>query len=76
MLLLDNAIKYVNDVLSGKEVATWEIVEQCKVFKEDYETNQYRENFEFYFDEDKLLVINNLLTLLNFAQDLLQVNLY
>lgn len=67
MLLLDNAIKYVNDVLSGKEVTTWEIVEQCKVFKEDYETNQYRENFEFYFDENKLLVINNLLTLLNFA---------
>lgn len=67
MLLLDNAIKYVDDVLSGKEVTTWEIIEECKRFKEDYEINQYKENFEFYFDKEKLLIINNLLTLLNFA---------
>lgn len=67
MLLLDNAIRYANNVISEKEISTWEVKKQCEIFLHDYYNRQYVEEFQFYFDEDKLLKINNLLKILNFA---------
>lgn len=67
MLLLEQAIKYAKDVIAGEEITTWEVKKQCEIFINDYEHRQYEEGFEFYFDEKKLRVINDLLKLINFA---------
>lgn len=67
MILLDKALQYAKDVVEGREVTTWEVTKQCAIFIEDYYSNQYEEDFEFYFDKKKLKVINNLLKLINFA---------
>lgn len=50
-ILLDKALKYVDDVLNKKEITTWEVKKQCEIFKEDYELNQYKDDFEFFFNE-------------------------
>lgn len=67
MILLDKAFKYANDVVSGKEVTTWEVKKQCEIFLNDYNNRQFEDGFEFYFDEKKLKKINSLLKLINFA---------
>ncbi len=67
MLLLDKALKYCKDVVEGREITTEEVILQCKIFLEDYENNQYLDEFEYYFDKNKLKIINNLLKLFNFA---------
>ena len=67
MILLDKAIQYANDVIDGIEITTWEVETQCKIFIDDYNNMQYEEDFIFYFDEEKLNIINNLLMLFNFA---------
>lgn len=66
MLLLDKAIQYADDVVSGKEITTWEVETQCKWFLEDLK-KQDNNDFEYYFDLNKLKIINNLLKLFNFA---------
>lgn len=66
MLLLDKAYKYVDDVLSGKEITTWEVKRQCKIFKEDLE-KQDNTDFKYVFNTKKLKKINNLLKLILFA---------
>lgn len=66
MFLYDNAVKYARDVVSGKEITTKEVIIQCKWFLRDLERVD-DEDFDFYFDLDKLKVINNLLELMNFA---------
>ncbi|OPD21415.1 terminase large subunit [Clostridium botulinum] len=66
MILLDKALKYCDDVIEGKEITTWEVKKQCSIFIQDYYDNQYKEEFEFYADEKKMLIVNNLLKLLNF----------
>lgn len=67
MILLEKALQYANDVVNGKEITTWEVQSQCKFFLNDYNNRQYQEDFNYYFDEEKLEVINNLLKLMNFA---------
>jgi phage terminase large subunit-like protein len=67
VILLDKAIKYANDVVDNKEITTKEVKSQCEIFLNDYNNRQYNDDFEFYFDEDKLLVINSLLKILNYA---------
>ncbi len=67
MMLLDNAIKYANDVVEGNEITTKEVVQQCKIFLNDYENRQYNDDFKYYFDENKLQTIENLLKLFNYA---------
>lgn len=67
MKLLKQALEYATNVIEDKEITTKEVKQQCKIFLADYNTNQYNEDFEFYFDENKLKIINNLLKLLNFA---------
>lgn len=66
MILLDKAIRYAERVVSGKEITTKEVIIQCKWFLIDLK-RQDDDNFKFYFDEDKLRIINNLLKLFNFA---------
>lgn len=67
MILLARAIQYAKNVVEGKEITTWEVKIQCKWFLNDYNNRQYQDDFEFYFDEDKLQIINDLLKLMNFA---------
>lgn len=67
MILLERAIRYAENVVAGKEVTTKEVITQCKWFLKDLEENQYNENFQYYFDKNKLKIINNLLKLFNFA---------
>ena len=67
MILLDKAIQYAKDCVDGKEITTWEVVEQCKIFLNDYENRQYQDDFLYYFDEKQLQVINNLIALMNYA---------
>ncbi|WP_349401351.1 terminase large subunit [Clostridium perfringens] len=67
MLLLEKALKYAKDVVEGKELTTEEVKQQCKIFLDDYYKRQYEEEFEFCFDKEKLLIINNLLKLFNYA---------
>lgn len=67
MILLDRALKYAKDVISGTEITTKEVKAQCKIFSRDYYERQGTEEFEFYFDNNALNKINNLLKLFNFA---------
>lgn len=65
--LTELAIKYAKDVVEGKEITTWEVKAQCKIFLNDYNNRQYKEDFEFYYDEKKVTKISKLLKLINFA---------
>jgi len=67
MILLERALKYCEDVTTGKEVTTVEVIVQCTIFLEDYNKNQYDKKFEFCFKENELKKINNLLKLFNYA---------
>ncbi len=67
MILLDKALKYCDDVLNNREITTDEVTQQCKIFLDDYNVNQYKDDFEFKFSKKKLRVINNLLKLFNYA---------
>lgn len=67
MILLERSIQYAKDVVEGKEITTWEVEAQCKIFINDYNNRQYKDDFNFYFDEEQLEIVNNLLKLINFA---------
>ncbi|HBJ1646325.1 UNVERIFIED_ORG: terminase [Clostridium botulinum] len=67
MMLLDKALEYCENVINGSEITTDEVKKQCEIFSEDLNSNQYKDSFEFYFDEKKLKIINDLLKLFNFA---------
>lgn len=67
MILLERSLRYAENVLSGKEITTWEVEKQCEIFLNDYHHRQHEEGFEYYFDEEELEFINDLLTLFNFA---------
>lgn len=67
MILLDKALKYCKDVISGKEITTIEVTLQCSIFIQDYYEKQYKDDFEFCFSEKNLKKINNLLKLFNYA---------
>lgn len=67
MIILDKALKYCEDVMSGNEITTNEVKQQCKIFLDDYNINQYKEDFEFKFNKKKLKLINTLLKLFNYA---------
>ncbi|MEA5085092.1 MAG: terminase TerL endonuclease subunit [Lachnospiraceae bacterium] len=67
MILQERALQYAEDVVNGIEITTWEVRAQCKIFLKDYNERRYSEDFEFYFDEKELGIINNLLKLFNYA---------
>ena len=66
MLLLDRAMQYAEDVVSGKEITTKEVMQQCAVFLADY-ARKDDADWPYYFEEKELLKINNLLKLFNYA---------
>ena len=69
MILLDKAMQYANDVVSGKERTTKEVRIQCRWFLRDLE-RQKEDNFPYYFDEEELETVDGLLNLMNFATGL------
>jgi len=66
-ILFDRSLEYANNVVSGKEIAPKEVVQQCQICLDDYNINRKKQDFEFYFDDKELNKIENLLKLLNFA---------
>lgn len=68
-MLYEQALKYANNVVSGKEIVPDEVITQCKWFIEDIE-KQEEDNFEFYIDFKKIKKIETILKLLNFATGL------
>lgn len=65
-MLYEQALKYANDVISGKEITTEEVKTQCGYFLCDLE-KQKQNDFRYYIDFKKISIIENLLKLLNFA---------
>lgn len=65
-ILLDKANKYVEDVLNGTEITTWEVKRQCQIYKDDLE-KQNQENFKYFLSEKKVNLINKLLHIINFG---------
>ena len=64
--ILDRAIEYAEDVISGDEETTWEVKKECEWFFEDLKKSE-SEDYPYYFDEEKLETIENLTKLMNFA---------
>ena len=67
MILLERALQYCEDVISGKEITTKEVIQQVEIFISDYNINQYKDDFKYYADEKELLKVNNLLKLFTYA---------
>lgn len=66
MKLLESALTYCKNVVSGIEITTKEVIQQSQIFLDDYYINQYDDEFEFCAYEKDFEKIENLLKLLNF----------
>lgn len=66
MKLLESALTYCKNVVSGIEITTKEVIQQSQIFLDDYYINQYDDDFEFCAYEKDFEKIENLLKLLNF----------
>lgn len=90
-MLKEKAIEYAKNVVNGeevtmkqleellengKEIATQEVVIQCQWFLDEYENKQNDDEFDFYFDESKLEVIEKLLKIINFATGFISGSIY
>ena len=65
--LYDLGMKYLYDVIEGREVVNKQMYKACLRLKNEYEVKQFEEEWEYYFDVKQVKKINNLLKLLNFA---------
>lgn len=65
-MLIEKAMAYAEDVISGKEIATFEVKTQCQWFLNDL-SKQDDDAFCYYFDLDELVIIENVFRILNFA---------
>jgi phage terminase large subunit-like protein len=65
-VLLEKATQYAKDVLSGKEITTFEVKKQCQWFLRDL-AKQEDEEYPYYFDLGELKIIDGVFKLLNFA---------
>lgn len=65
-MLYENAVRYAKDCISGKEIATKEVVTQCGWFLNDLERQKNKE-FEYYYDTNKVEIVDKLLKLMRFA---------
>lgn len=68
-MLLEKAKQYAEDCISCKEITTFEVKKQCEWFLEDLE-KQNNDYYPYYFDTNKIKIIENILKLLNFATGL------
>jgi phage terminase large subunit-like protein len=66
-ILLDNAVRYAKNVISGVEIAPKEVKTQCMWFLNDYYLRQDDPDFRFYFDEEKIDGIEAILEVITFA---------
>lgn len=67
MILFDKALNYATNVVAGKEITTKEVILQCKKFLDDYENRQHEDDFNYYFDMQKLKIIDALINLFVYA---------
>lgn len=67
--MIEKARQYAQEVIDGTEIAPKEVQIQCKWFFEDL-AKQESDGFPFYFDEDEVEKLGELLQLLNFATGL------
>jgi len=65
-MLFEKAKKYAEDVLSGKEITTFEVKKQCQWFLRDLAL-QEKEEYPYYFDLGFLTKVEGIFKLLNFA---------
>lgn len=65
-MLLENAIRYAKNVKSGKEITTPEVKIECEKFLVNLK-KQHKKNYEYYFDEDVISIIDDLLSVMNMA---------
>lgn len=64
--LKQRAIRYAENIIAGIEDAPKEVIIQCEWFLSDIE-KQNAEEYEYYFDDEKVETIEEYLKLLNFA---------
>ena len=62
-MLIERALLYANMVVAGDELTTWEVRKQCEIFLNDYNN----EDDTYYFDVDEVKIIEDLLSVMNFA---------
>ena len=65
--IVRQAIKYAEDVVSGVEVAPWEVQKQCEIILEDWNVNQYKEDWEYTFSYKHIKRIAKIIKLMKFA---------
>ena len=65
-MLMEKALQYAQDVVSGKEITTKYVKIQCQWFLRDLE-RQSDDDFAYYYDEKELKKIEGILSLLNYA---------
>lgn len=65
-MLYENALRYTQDVLNGKELTTKEVRIQCEWFLRDMQREKDND-YPWYFDREISVKIENLLKLMNFA---------
>jgi phage terminase large subunit-like protein len=66
-ILLGNARRYAENVISGVEIAPNEVKKQCEWFINDYDNRQHNDDFKFYFDEEKVEKVEAILNVITFA---------
>ena len=65
-MIFEQAKKYADNVVNGKEITTPEVIQQCKWFLEDLESQKLAP-YNYYLDFDEIEKIEGILKLLNFA---------
>ncbi|WP_200961729.1 terminase large subunit [Paenibacillus sp. Soil724D2] len=66
-ILLDNALRYAKNVISGVEIAPPEVKTQCIWFLNDYYIREFDDEFKYEFRQDKIDIIENILEVITFA---------
>lgn len=66
LMLYEKALDYAKRCIAGEEITTPEVKTQCEWFVADLE-KQNSANYAYYFDHKKLLIVENLLKIMNFA---------
>ncbi len=65
-MLYENAMRYAENVIAGKELTTPEVIKQCGWFLRDQQ-RQKNSDYPYYFDMEAAKKIESLLKLMNFA---------
>lgn len=66
-VLLQNARRYADNVITGIEITTPEVIKQCEWFVNDYDNRRHDPDFKYYFDQEKVDQIEAILSVITFA---------